>query len=549
MTICSSARDLRVLMLSPFSRRYPSIGETHALSVLAACVRQKFGSALDRLDVLDLVGYGDLSDQEIVARIRDSAPTVLCISAAYGTYDRLKELYPRVLSSISCVNPLVVFGGALPSYLPARILEEIEPRAVVVIGEGDEALPRIIEAWRCGGALEDIPNTCRLENGSPKFSGRALVNLSLVPRPFRDHTAQLASSGAQIFTEASRGCSWAACSFCLRGLTDVEGVRTEFRRFPIQRVLDDILELRSQGIQAVTFADEDFLGGDTENLVVLMDTVKESTQGKVKFDVSMTVHSACMAGKADVIRRLKEAGLRKVFLGIESGSASQLRRYAKGHSPEQAGEAAALVLGAGLELEIGFILFDPLVTLDEIIEDLEFLLGRGLAKFVSGLVNELRLQVGSRYLTRLRRAEEVNGVILHSDQVDPNTLCHAYQYLHASSDLFVSLIRECNRTVERLHYPLKSLSRYGTGGILGSHVNEVRSLVAELREEYARILLGEAMKMRSGKEPDGDFAVLLRGLLSHTAKKAVSALTSLSPLAHRNSIVANVLEVAQGLAK
>jgi hypothetical protein len=68
--------------------------------------------------------------------------------------------------------------------------------------------------------------------------------------------------------------------------------------------------------------------------------------------------------------------LARVFVGVESGSNSQLRRYGKGQTTEDI--VAALRAGAlvKLPLEFGFITFDPLLTQQELSESLEFLARR-----------------------------------------------------------------------------------------------------------------------------------------------------------------------------
>jgi hypothetical protein len=68
-----------------------------------------------------------------------------------------------------------------------------------------------------------------------------------------------------------------------------------------------------------------------------------------------------------------KGALTRVFVGVESGSDSQLRRYGKGQTTTDI--VAALRAGSllGLPLEFGFITFDPLLAQEELGEILAFL--------------------------------------------------------------------------------------------------------------------------------------------------------------------------------
>jgi hypothetical protein len=65
--------------------------------------------------------------------------------------------------------------------------------------------------------------------------------------------------------------------------------------------------------------------------------------------------------------------LRRLFVGVESGSASQLRRYGKGQTLAQTVDALRVASHLGVPLEFGFITFDPLLTAAELGENLAFL--------------------------------------------------------------------------------------------------------------------------------------------------------------------------------
>ena len=74
-----------------------------------------------------------------------------------------------------------------------------------------------------------------------------------------------------------------------------------------------------------------------------------------------------------LMRELVKAGLTRLLLGIESGGPDVLKRLGKHTSIACNEKAIATVREAGVEPEIGFIMFDAPSTLDDILQNLRFL--------------------------------------------------------------------------------------------------------------------------------------------------------------------------------
>ena len=345
--ISDSQPPARVVLLGLYSDSYPAIGESHGLSVVAGNLRLAMPASELTMKVLDMVTWGEENAARAVSVIEQINANILAIGLPYGTFSVLRREYAALGAAMHGPKPLVVFGGPLATYMSERLISEVEPTAFVVEGEADEALPQLIRYWLAGKPAEGIPNLAYRTSisGIIKHAPRRLVNLSASARPYREHIAEIRSAGAQIFAESSRGCSWAACTFCLRGLTDVLGRGYEFRRKPAELVAADLLDLRARGVHDVTFADEDFLGSSLDEAERFIDDLEVQQRGGFpKFDASLTVHSVFSrhdtpeddGRRKNVLERLADLGLQKAFLGIESCSPSQLNRYAKGHTREEA---------------------------------------------------------------------------------------------------------------------------------------------------------------------------------------------------------------------
>jgi radical SAM superfamily enzyme YgiQ (UPF0313 family) len=533
-------------------------GESHGISVLAGCLENKQNLQLDALRIIDMYALDYQRRDEILLQIiRDFQPTIVGISVPYGGYGYLKNLYPKLKILLGAPEHLVIFGGPIPTYLPEVILHEIDKSAIIVQGEGDEAIVKIIQNWLNHKSFEGIPNVCYSCQGKIKCQERTLVDLSKVPTSYRKHIGLLVKKKAQIFVESSRGCSWAACTFCLRGLLDVKGTCDEYRRFPFDRLRADLLTLKNNGVQDISFSDEDFLGGEFSQCEQFVTSLEELTKIEglqLRFDTSMTVRSIYsskwrekeLEERKNLLKRLKNIGLRKVFLGIESGSATQLARYKKDHTPDEAIKAVQTLCDLEISIEVGFIMFDPLCNLNEIEKNIHYLKKNNLVGFVSSLGSglELRLQVGSRYLAMLREAEQKLGLQLFERRFNFDTL--TYPSIHVEPDvaLVVSMVRSWNSRIRPLYYPLKSLSRYGTSGFLGDLVLPVRELVVEIRETYLEWILEAVESLKSlgritkgvKKQHDHDIQKFAKQALT-IFREAPSSITN-------SQIVSSVVSVA-----
>ncbi|WP_084618991.1 B12-binding domain-containing radical SAM protein [Thalassobaculum salexigens] len=493
---------MRIVLTALFSEKYPASGETHSLSVLAGQVLHAASRPIERLEVLDMVALGKDARHDLVALVQEVQPDIVGISVTYGTYTKLAEIVPLVRSVLP-TGARLAYGGALATYLADDIIQEIDPTALVFVGESEVSFVMLTDTAPDYTDLERIPNLVFLRNdGTVARTRRALVDPDALATPYRSHLAPHISNGIQLFGEASRGCSWAHCTFCLRGLLDVRGTGREYRGMPASRLLPDLANIAAMGGDSLTFADEDLLGGDETQitrLLEILDDAKNHNGIRLAFDASATVHSVfSMARNEDAqsnreakIQKLREHGLRKVFLGVESGSAAQLKRYAKGHTRAEAAAAIQLLRRNDIMFEVGWIMFDPLATLVDIRDNLEFLLDCDAVDSVSYLFNELRLQKGTSYERLLVTEERRHGLNLRDAFFDRDTLSYAYTYKDTKVGALVDVTRGWAEHMRPLHYPLKNATRYGVSGELSSFIEHPRAILSELRNAMCKALIDE----------------------------------------------------------
>jgi hypothetical protein len=353
--------------------------------------------------------------------------------------------------------------------------------------------------------------------------------------------------------ESSRGCSWAACTFCLRGLTDVAGRSFEYRRKPAYHVAAELGGLTDLGIRHVTFADEDFLGGALADCEKFVDELAASDISFPVLDASLTVQSVYSrrddkeqdVRRGRLLARLARLGLQKVFLGIESCSPSQLKRYAKGHTREEAVVALRRLHGVGIRAEVGVILFDPLCTLAEIKESLIFMRRYGIVELASGLSSHLRLQIGSHFHKLLCQYERRTGDRLHEPVLDPDTLTYSYEFQDEQVGELFQAVSQWNDRLHPLYYPAKSLSRSSGAGVFGADVYPLRSAVAQFRRNQCDAMLMAISRLEQGMDPRQALGTALAqaaSALAFAMRKAIDGMgfaQAAHPVVQQASMVAH----------
>ena len=523
------AEQLRVLLVALFSDRHPAIGESHAISVLGGCLQAAAEPGSIVVQLLDLYAIDTDRHDAFVQAVSAFQPHVLGISCVYGSLPMLEQVYPAIRAAWrEYASGLVVVGGAIATYRP-EFLWALDPKIVIVAGEGDDALPAIVDRFRHGQPLHSIPNVLRFGDHAPPT--RRLVSMADLPLPDRSLATQVARMGGQVFTETSRGCSWSACTFCNRGLSDL-GHASDWRRCRPERVAADLMQLQRKGVIDVTFADEDFLGPDpiaVEAWVSELASLLSHLPQRGSYYVSAMARSlwssrwdaATNAACERVWALLRQLGVSKVFLGLESGSAAQLRRFAKGITPGDAVVAITRAREWGLTVELGFIMFDPLSSLEEVRENCEFLLANDLQDVVSAIDNELRVQVGSRYERLLELEEEKRQVQLFNRPPDRATLVYESQYADREVADVVHVVRYWRSGWSELHYLTKALTRYGTTGAIGGEASTLRHSLATMRRSIVTAIRDLTIEVQSYRSSASTTA-RLKAAMRHVAQEATS---------------------------
>lgn len=135
------------------------------------------------------------------ARLTDEPrPGIMLYSIATP---QAEEVYREVdAARASGIDAIFIAGGPHPSARPIETLEHFD---YVVIGEGEETLPELIDAIRTGRDVESVRGIAYLREGKPVITERReFVDLDRYPSFTYPLLAPI---------EISRGCPW-RCAYC-----------------------------------------------------------------------------------------------------------------------------------------------------------------------------------------------------------------------------------------------------------------------------------------------------------------------------------------------
>lgn len=412
-------RATGIVLVSTFSDKHGgAISESLGPEAIAGHLIGIFGRSVD-VQHIDL--QLDPSISEFVDLVVSSRPSIVGISVKIGALNQMRAL----LSSLIPVRywdgskPIIVLGGVVPTFATTALLNEF-PSAILVVREGETAAAGLVEYVRGERPLSCVPGIA-YRDGSDKTIATPSQRLDLASRhlPARITSERVHKElGGMIWAEASRGCDF-NCTFC--SIRDLHGGGFDGGISP-ESVVADLVELERRGIHAVSFTDDDF-GGDPERTSVIARLIKEANL-KVRFSISTRadhIWRERLSSKGErlsdselsqrnqrlrqIMVELTEAGLERVFIGMESGSPSQLRRYGKQVTVDGNYKALEILHELGIDVVAGYIPIDPAMNLTELQENMAFLRRTGMYRKITNPLSVLRVQAGSPYLNLVRQRD------------------------------------------------------------------------------------------------------------------------------------------------
>lgn len=326
--------------------------------------------------IADLLVYRMAAPARLLEIIDEYCPQVVGFSSMTFQYHSTLELARMVKEHDGSI--LTALGGYHATLCHEQITSdkhEADLWDFLIRGEGDFAFGELLDCLDRGGAgLEQVRGL------SFKRAGRFHHN---PPRPAEDLTRiRIPARGRRVtrgfhlyfrpaeVIETSRGCLH-NCNFC--SINRMYG--RSFRPFPIDRVVEDVVDAYSRGARHILLADDN-VTTDMDRLEALCDRIARLKLRKLSFTTQASPIG--FAKRPEVARKMAEAGFMSIFLGIENVSTKSLRMMRKPNTLKLIRDGVAAIQRANMIVVAGIINGLPHDDAESIRENYQFIVDMGV---------------------------------------------------------------------------------------------------------------------------------------------------------------------------
>jgi anaerobic magnesium-protoporphyrin IX monomethyl ester cyclase len=266
-------------------------------------------------------------------------------------------------------HSLLVAGGPLPTVFPRHYTQHFD---AVFRGEADVSFPHFcVDYFDHGGSRASVgklpldtygglfiqSTDLQVDNPTVHHRESEMATFPLPDRSDFDHAAyqkewrqQTGSATTSII--ATLGCPF-ACDFCSKPIFG-----NDVRRRSLDAVFAEIDQIRLLGYDSLWMADDTF----TLNRPYLEEFCRRIADRQI----SWTCLSRVNGITPSMAEQMKQAGCRRVYLGLESGSQTTLQLMNKQTTVDEGTHTAHLYRRAGIEVAAFFIVGYPEETVASI---------------------------------------------------------------------------------------------------------------------------------------------------------------------------------------
>ncbi|MGR3309394.1 MAG: B12-binding domain-containing radical SAM protein [Candidatus Brocadiales bacterium] len=337
-----------------------------------------------QVEIVDANLYG-WSVERTIAELCKKPFDILGVHTVY-LCDNTKSIFDMLLrlqeqrAGERLPRPYINLYGYYPTFAYERILLEYPFIDSVAIGEPEFTFLELAQKIMAGlknphydtsGIAYGINNTKVIKN-KPR---QLIADIDNLPFPLRNapHTQRGGQDagekrGVHTYILGSRGC-YGNCTFCY--INPFYGEDSLWRGRSPENIVEEISQLHERHkINYFYFADANFLGPGEYG----KERARKLSELIIRNGLKIGFGIECRANDVEekTFSSLVHAGLKHVFLGIESGSQTSLNRFKKGVSVEVNKRAIQTVRQFGIEPSVGFIMFEPYSTLSDIRANFDF---------------------------------------------------------------------------------------------------------------------------------------------------------------------------------
>jgi anaerobic magnesium-protoporphyrin IX monomethyl ester cyclase len=269
----------------------------------------------------------------------------------------------------------VVAGGHFASCAATELLEQHPALDVVAIHEGERTIVELasLPEWTtealCG--VQGIVH--RGAGGITRTAPRPIVaDLDELAWADRSGPIRLVVGVPTAYMMGSRGCL-GACDYCAITTLHRLAPGKRFRQRSPEAIADEMAWLyHERGVRQFVFHDDNFLVPAATRNLERIDALERALRRRGVRRIGLVLK--CRPAEVDpaVFRRLRELGLLRVFLGVESATPEGLESIGRRQTVDEAERALEVCEDLGISSQYTVITFHPEATPETILADLRF---------------------------------------------------------------------------------------------------------------------------------------------------------------------------------
>ncbi len=390
-------KKMKIILLEHPRERVPERCNDIANTPLSSCLLSGYVAALllkEGHEVEIIEGYlENLTYEDIKNRIRAFAPDILGAHMVYhwGKDRALAGFLSEVKKE--CQPRFIAAYGYYPTFAFRDILTLFPAVDGVLTGEPELTFKSLAQALASGQSAGKIKD--KNENKNKKIAGlvtagdswdlgggqfsipRIAEDLDTLPFPLRTPAMRRLP---EVNLLGSRGC-YGQCTFC--HLSSFGG---RWRGRSPENIAEEIDRIISEsGARDFYFTDPNFFGPGAAGQERALRLASLIGPKNIRFGIEARANDI----RDETIGALAKAGLRQILIGLESGRDEALKRMGKMTTVSEGEEAIRILRRYGIEPNIGFIMFEPASTLEDIRANFEFLKRNSLLENLAVTANVL----------------------------------------------------------------------------------------------------------------------------------------------------------------
>ena len=337
-------------------------------------IRYLSSSLLNAGHATTLATFNSPADTATVADAAQHADIVglsMCFQSRAQEFLRLAQLLKQ-----QNLNQLIVAGGHYASCAAEALLAHHSEIDIIVIHEGECTLVEIVNAApHLKERLPQIPGIAYRDVQQVRFTTprQTLDNLDALPFPDRRGPVHTLAGVPTSYMMGSRGC-YGSCAYCCITTLHQLAPGKRFRQRNVEGIADEMAALyHERGTRQFVFHDDNFLVPSESFNHARLSAFEKALKKRGIRDIALVIKCRPADANKKVLRRLKDLGLVRVFLGVESATANGLSDLERNQSVEDSERALETCSDLDISAQFTLMIFHPDATLATLRSDVAFM--------------------------------------------------------------------------------------------------------------------------------------------------------------------------------